>query len=84
MALSIKSDEADRLARRLASTTGESLTEAVLVALRERLAREERRRRADSIGERLERWTAEIAELPVLDPRTPDEIIGYDEHGLPT
>lgn len=83
MALSIKSDEADRLARRLAATTGESLTEAVLVALRERLAREERRRRADSIGERLDRWRAEIATLPVLDPRTPDEIIGYDEHGLP-
>jgi antitoxin VapB len=23
------------------------------------------------------------ARLPVLDPRTPDEILGYDEHGLP-
>ena len=84
MALSIKSEEADRLARRLAATTGESLTEAVLVALRERLAREERRREADTIGARLERLAAEIAELPVLDARTPDEIIGYDEHGLPT
>jgi antitoxin VapB len=83
VALSIKSDEADRLARRLAATTGESLTEAVLVALRERLAREERRRRSESIGVRLDRWRAEMAELPVLDPRTPDEIIGYDEHGLP-
>ena len=84
MALSIKSDEADQLARRLAATTGESLTEAVLVALRERLAREERRREADSIAERLERLADEIAELPVLDPRSADEIIGYDEHGLPT
>lgn len=84
MALSIKSDEADRLARRLAATTGETLTEAVLVALRERLAREERRRQADSIGAKLDRWRAEIAELPVLDDRTADEIIGYDEHGLPT
>jgi antitoxin VapB len=84
VALSIKSDEADRLARRLAATTGESLTEAVLVALRERLAREELRREADTIAERLERLADEIAELPVLDARTPDEIIGYDEHGLPT
>ena len=22
--------------------------------------------------------------LPTIDPRTPDEILGYDEHGLPT
>ncbi len=24
----------------------------------------------------------ELASLPILDPRAPDEIIGYDEHGL--
>jgi antitoxin VapB len=41
MALSIKTDEADRLARRLAKVTGETMTEAVTVALRERLEREE-------------------------------------------
>ena len=40
MALSIKSDEADRLARELAAETGETLTEAVETALRERLERE--------------------------------------------
>ena len=40
MALSIKSDEADRLARELAAETGETLTEAVVVALKERLDRE--------------------------------------------
>lgn len=44
MALSIKTDEADRLARDLAKLTGESLTEAVTAALRERLARERARR----------------------------------------
>ena len=37
MALSIKSEEADRLARELARRTGETMTEAVTVALRERL-----------------------------------------------
>jgi antitoxin VapB len=83
MALSIKSDEADQLARRLAARTGESLTEAVLVALRERLAREELRRRP-GIRERVLRLCAEADELPVLDDRTPEEILGYDEHGLPT
>jgi antitoxin VapB len=40
MALSIKTDEADRLARALAKLTGETLTEAITTALRERLAHE--------------------------------------------
>ncbi|MCC7267340.1 MAG: type II toxin-antitoxin system VapB family antitoxin [Caulobacteraceae bacterium] len=40
MALSIKTAEADRLARELSRVTGETMTEAVTVALRERLARE--------------------------------------------
>jgi antitoxin VapB len=47
MALSIKTDEADRLARALAKLTGESLTEAVTVALSERLSRERARRVTD-------------------------------------
>jgi antitoxin VapB len=47
MALSIKSEEADRLARALARLTGESMTEVVTTALRERLARERARRAAD-------------------------------------
>jgi antitoxin VapB len=44
MALSIKTDEADRLARALSKLTGESLTKAVTAALRERLERERARR----------------------------------------
>ncbi len=40
MALSIKTGEADRLARALAKLTGETLTDAITTALRERLARE--------------------------------------------
>jgi antitoxin VapB len=40
MALSIKTEEADRLARELAKLRGESITEAVTVALREQCARE--------------------------------------------
>ena len=39
MALSLKDPEADRLAREVAARTGETLTAAVVVALRERLAR---------------------------------------------
>jgi antitoxin VapB len=40
MPLSIKDPDADRLARALAQRTGETLTEAVINALRERLERE--------------------------------------------
>jgi antitoxin VapB len=46
MALSIKTNEADRLARALAKLTGETMTEAVTTALRERLTRERARREA--------------------------------------
>lgn len=83
MALSIKNPEADRLARELAETTGESLTEVVLQALRERLQRVTGRRRTASLREEIARMQERIAHLPVLDERTEDEILGYDERGLP-
>ncbi len=79
--LSIKSDEADRLARELADRTGESITEAVTTALRERL---DRSNRPDGVAARLMSITARARSLPRLDPRPADEILGYDEHGLPT
>jgi antitoxin VapB len=85
MALSIKSQEADRLARELARATGESITDAVMTAIRERLDRERRRRsaRGERFHARLKRIQDRVARLPVLDSRPPDEIIGYDAHGLP-
>jgi antitoxin VapB len=83
MALSIKSDEADQLARELAAETGETLTEAVVIALRERLDREHARHGA-SMRVRLARLAADVAALPVADGRTPEDIIGYDDAGLPS
>lgn len=82
MALSIKSDEADRLARKLAAETGESLTEAVVTALRERLVREHARR-GPRISMRLRRLQSDVATLPIIDARAPEQILGYDDHGLP-
>jgi antitoxin VapB len=83
MALSIKKEEADRLARELARTTGESMTDAVVIALQERLERV-RRQSATGVAERLRRLATEARSLPVLDDRPADEILGYDDHGLPT
>jgi antitoxin VapB len=80
--LSIKSDKADRLARELAAETGETLTEAAEIALKERLDREHGRH-AFSMRVRLRRLAADVAALRVADNRSPEEIIGYDEAGLP-
>ena len=81
VALSIKSDEADRLARELAAETGESLTDAVTEAIRERLARTRKRRR--DVAVRLMAIADRNRDRPRLDERPEDEILGYDEHGLP-
>ena len=61
MALSIKTTEADTLARTLARLTGETMTDAVTTALRERLARERSRRNAaEDLPARLENLSAHI------------------------
>lgn len=84
MALSIKDPEADRLAREVAALTGESLTVAVRTSLAERLERERRRRgQRRSLAEQLDELAKECAALPDYDTRSPDEIIGYDEYGVP-
>jgi antitoxin VapB len=85
MALSIKSPEADRLARELAEKTGESITDAVISAIREKLAREQRKQRnTQRLVEDLMEIARHCASLPVYDSRTSDEILGYGEDGLPS
>jgi antitoxin VapB len=84
MPLSIKDPEADELARKLARSTGETITQAVITALRERLAREQRKDEAvESLVEDIMAIGRHCASLTLLDRRSPDEIIGYDENGLP-
>jgi antitoxin VapB len=83
MALSIKDRETDRLIRELAELTGETMTEAVRVAVEKRLEQERvRRGKAKGLAERLNEIALHCAGLPIYDPRSPDEIIGYDEHGM--
>jgi antitoxin VapB len=84
MALSIKDPDVDRLARQLARMTGESITDAVRLAVRDRLEREQRRRGKTIDRTRIDQIVARLAALPVVDDRSPDELIGYDEHGLPS
>jgi antitoxin VapB len=83
MALSIKDSETDRLAREVAALTGESLTQAVKSSLAQRLAREQRKRRdPGDLAAQLDALAKECAALPDYDTRSPDEIVGYDEHGM--
>ena len=78
--MSIKNAQADQLARELAALTGESITEAVVASLEARLALERHRLSDRSLRDIVERFR----ELPVLDERGAVDIVGYDEHGLPT
>jgi antitoxin VapB len=72
------------LAAELASLTGETLTATVTIALRERLNRVKRRRGRRSLVDELDEIALHCAALPVLDDRSDEEILGYDEHGLPS
>ena len=83
MPLNIKSPETDRVVRELAELTGESITETVTRAVEERLQRERARRRAGSVRAEVMRIRERYSTLPLLDDRSADEILGYDEHGLP-
>ena len=83
-ALNIKDPEVHALAVELARRSRRSLTEAVKESLRESIGRH-RSRQTDSerVIERVMRIGQRIASRPVLDTRTPAEILGYNDIGVP-
>lgn len=83
MALNIRNPDAERLAAELARHTGETKTEAVTKALRDRLDRVRREKSRRRLADELEEIAEDCARLPVLDERSADEILGYDRNGLP-
>ena len=83
MALNIKDEDADRLARELAAETGESITTAVTVAVRERLERLRGAVPRDQRRHVLMQIAQRSAARPIRDPRTAEEILGYGPEGLP-
>jgi antitoxin VapB len=83
MALSIKDPETEKLARTLAERTGESITVATRRAIEDRLRRTGSQARKAALLEDMEAMQRRLDALPVLDHRSPDEIIGYDENGVP-
>ena len=84
MGINIKHDEYERMIRQLAAHRGSSITDAIGVAVRHELEREGVVPAPESFLDRVKRAQALVAAAPVLDMRSADEIIGYNEYGVPT
>jgi len=83
MALNIRNAETERLVAELARLSGRTKTEAVTEAIRDRLERLRRERSGRSLADELDEIGRRCARLPVLDARSADDILGYDENGVP-
>jgi antitoxin VapB len=80
----IDDPEVEQLVHAIAQRTGETTAEVVMKALRERLEREEARAsEVERIVEEAMAIGRHCAALPVLDARSSDEVLGYDQRGLP-
>ena len=89
MALNIRNAEASRLAAQVASLAGETKTDAVILALKERLRRLQRQSQTTanqqaSLVNRLDQIALRCAGRPIGDRRSAEEILGYDSMGLPS
>jgi antitoxin VapB len=85
VALNIKNAETEKLARELARRRGQGITEAVTDVLRREVERERKKPRRDDkekFHRDIEEIVQEVKKLPVLDDRSADEILGYNEQGL--
>ena len=84
MALDIDDPETEALARELAARTGETIAAAIKRALQERLARLDSDAAKAALREDLAACRRRWAAMPLLDDRSDEEILGYDENGLPS
>ena len=83
MPLNIKDPATEKSVRALAALTGETVTTALRRAAEERLQRVRRGQAERRLAVEILEIGRRCAALPDLDVRTADEILGYDEHGLP-
>lgn len=83
MPLNIRNKRAEELATALAKLTGETKTEAVTRSLSERLERLRNSRAKRRLADQLDDIARHCSGLPIVDERSAEDIIGYDEHGLP-
>jgi antitoxin VapB len=85
MGLSIKNDETERLVRELARRKGVGVTTAIRLAVSNELASTPplKKRDPEAIMAAIRGIQERVKKLPILDDRSADEILGYDELGLP-
>lgn len=83
MAINIKNREAERLLTELARRTGKGKSELVLELVRKELGLHKRLTGAEARKKAMRALSLRAAKKAARDPRTDDELIGYDEHGLP-
>jgi antitoxin VapB len=83
MALSIRNPKTEQLAREVAAETGESITSAITHALEARLERLRGRRTADDMTTEIMAISRRCRTIPDQDQRTAEEILGYDQTGVP-
>lgn len=83
MALSIRNPREEKLAREVAAETGESITETIIHALEERLVRLKGRCSTTEVVDEIMKLSMRCRALPEKDWREADEILGYDEMGVP-
>ncbi len=83
MPLTINHPEVTQLAQELVNFTGETVSQAVLIALRERLEREKEKQGQALLKKELLQIGQQCAALPILNQRSPEAILGYDQHGVP-
>jgi len=82
MAISIRNEKAEKLAREVSLLTGESLTQAITHSLEERLNRLKGRKTAIDLRQEIMLISDRCKSLPDIDPRKSDEILGYDKDGV--
>ena len=85
MSILIRNPKTEKKIRQLAKRKGVTLTDAVDRAMDKELAQlgPPRRKKGRIDRKKVAELLAYFDSLPVDDPRSPDEIIGYDEHGAP-
>jgi antitoxin VapB len=83
VALSIQNSKAEKLAREVAAQCGETITQAITRALEERLERLQGRRTAGDMVAEILKISKRCSKLPDKDARKPEEILGYNDIGVP-
>ena len=83
-ALNIGNPRVRELTEAAARLTGETEVQAVTRGLQDRLERVRHHRSGRSLADELDEIALHCGSVPVLDDRDPEEILGYDDHGVPT